>query len=82
MSSKRGLLFIVSGPSGAGKSTLVNRVLARVPGLVYSISYTTRPQRPTEVEGRDYHFISRREFERLRETGELIEGRTRRDREH
>jgi guanylate kinase len=73
MSSKRGLLFIVSGPSGAGKSTLVNRVLARVPGLVYSISYTTRPQRPTEVEGRDYHFISRREFERLRETGELIE---------
>jgi guanylate kinase len=73
MSNKRGLLFIVSGPSGAGKSTLVNRVIARVPGLVYSVSYTTRPQRPTEVEGRDYYFVSRREFERMREAGELIE---------
>jgi guanylate kinase len=73
MSNKRGLLFLVSGPSGVGKSTLVNRVIARVPGLVYVVSYTTRPQRPTEVEGRDYHFVSRREFERLREAGELIE---------
>ncbi len=73
MSNKRGLLFIVSGPSGVGKSTLVNRVIARVPNLVYSVSYTTRPQRPTEIEGRDYHFVSRREFERMREAGELIE---------
>jgi len=73
MSNKRGLLFIVSGPSGVGKSTLVNRVIARVPNLVYSVSYTTRPQRPTEVEGRDYYFVSRREFERMREAGELIE---------
>ncbi len=73
MSNKQGLLFLVSGPSGVGKSTLVNRVIARVPNLVYSVSYTTRPQRPTEVEGRDYHFVSRREFERMREAGELIE---------
>ncbi len=73
MSNKRGLLFIVSGPSGVGKSTLVNRVIARVPDLVYAVSYTTRPQRPTEVEGRDYYFVSRREFERMREAGELIE---------
>ncbi|MCS6818238.1 MAG: guanylate kinase [Blastocatellia bacterium] len=73
MSNRRGLLFIVSGPSGVGKSTLVNRAIARVPGLVYSVSYTTRPQRPTEVEGRDYYFVSRREFERMRAAGELIE---------
>ncbi len=73
MSNRPGILFIVSGPSGAGKSTLVTRVLARVPDLVYSVSYTTRPQRPTEIEGRDYYFITRREFERMREAGELIE---------
>ena len=73
MLSDRGILFIVSGPSGAGKSTLVNRVIAEVPGLKYAVSYTTRPRRETEVEGRDYYFVTEGEFEGMRAQGELIE---------
>lgn len=56
-------LFIVSAPSGAGKSTLCRAARARFPGLVYSISFTTRPPRPGEKNGVDYFFISRSEFE-------------------
>ena len=51
------LLLIVSSPSGAGKTTLCSRLRAEFVGLQFSVSYTTRPPRPTEVDGREYHFI-------------------------
>lgn len=73
MSSERGLLFVVSGPSGAGKTTLVAAVVGSIPGLKYSISYTTRPRRENEVDGRDYFFVSEEEFDRMRRAGEFIE---------
>ena len=68
-----GLAFVVSGPSGAGKNSVINQVMAEIPKLSYSVSYTTRPPRPHEVPGRDYHFVSKAEFERLIATGELVE---------
>jgi guanylate kinase len=57
-----GRLFVISAPSGAGKTTLLKRVMARVPGVVFSISHTTRKPRPGEQNGVDYHFVSRSEF--------------------
>ncbi len=57
-----GRLFIISAPSGAGKTTLLKRVMADVPGLVFSISHTTRQPRPDEMDGVDYHFVSREKF--------------------
>ena len=66
-------VFIISAPSGSGKSTLVHRLLKTVPGLTFSISYTTRPPRPSETDGVDYIFISRAEFERRLGHGEFLE---------
>lgn len=60
----RGRLIVVSGPSGAGKSTLIRDALENVPGLAYSVSATTRAPREGEVDGREYLFVSREEFER------------------
>lgn len=57
-----GKLFVVSAPSGAGKTTLLRMVMARLPGLVFSISHTTREPRPGERNGVEYHFVSRAEF--------------------
>ena len=54
-----GLLFILSGPSGSGKSTITHAVLDSMPGLVFSVSHTTRAPRPGEKDGVDYHFIDR-----------------------
>ncbi|GAB4171145.1 MAG: guanylate kinase [Rhodocyclaceae bacterium] len=68
-----GNLFIVTAPSGAGKTTLVGALLARDPAVRLSVSYTTRPARPGEYDGRDYHFVSPREFEAMRENGEFLE---------
>src|SRR3954454_7199997 len=67
------MLLVVAGPSGVGKGTIVERLLARVPGLWESVSYTTRPPRPGEVDGVDYHFVSRDEFEALRDAGGFLE---------
>ena len=72
-SRPRGLLLVVSGPSGVGKGTLIAGVLARHPEVRVSVSCTTRPPRPGEVNGRDYHFVSLDEFERLRDDGGLLE---------
>ncbi len=68
-----GLAFVVSGPSGAGKNSVIDRVMEGLPGLSYSVSYTTRPPRPHEVPGHDYNFVSKQEFERLIAAGELVE---------
>jgi guanylate kinase len=66
-------VFIISAPSGSGKSTLVHRLLASDPSLMFSISYTTRPPRPTEVPGVDYNFISRKDFDARLARGEFLE---------
>lgn len=71
--SRQGNLIIVSGPSGAGKSALVSMVLKVLPGLRFSISYTTRPPRENERNGIDYHFISKAQFENLIRDGSLLE---------
>lgn len=69
----RGRLFVIAAPSGAGKTSLVRALMEREPGLRFSISYTTRPQRPTEQHGRDYFFVDRDEFERMVGNGEFLE---------
>src|SRR6201996_8029239 len=68
-----GILFIISAPSGSGKSTLVNEVRRLVPGLDFSVSYTTRKPRGSEQDGVEYHFTSREQFERMIEAGEFLE---------
>jgi guanylate kinase len=70
---RRGLLLVLSSPSGAGKTTLARRLLASDPGLVMSVSVTTRAPRPGEVDGKDYLFIDALEFERRQRAGDLIE---------
>jgi guanylate kinase len=69
----RGRLIVVSGPSGAGKSTLIKASLEAVPELAYSVSATTRGPRPGEVDGKDYIFLSREEFERWIEEDRFLE---------
>jgi guanylate kinase len=69
----RGSLVIVSSPSGAGKTTLTRRLLNEFPTTDFSVSYTTRQQRPGEVEGRDYHFVDTPYFERMLAHNELAE---------
>lgn len=69
----RGLLFVVSSPSGGGKGTLIHRVLNSVPGVSYSVSYTTRAPRNGEVDGVDYFFVSTERFEELVAAGEFLE---------
>lgn len=65
MSSRRGLLFVISAPSGTGKTTLVERLVQILPNLRMSRSYTSRGVRPGERDGVDYHFVSRAEFEAM-----------------
>jgi guanylate kinase len=69
---RRGMMFVLSSPSGAGKSTL-SRMLLEDPGVELSISVTTRPQRPGEVEGQHYHFIDKARFDDMVRNGELLE---------
>ena len=68
-----GTLFIVSSPSGGGKTSLVKALLEAEPDVRLSVSYTTRPARPGEVDGRDYHFVALPVFERMLEAGEFLE---------
>jgi guanylate kinase len=67
-----GRVVVISGPSGVGKSTIIREALERT-GAAYSVSVTTRPPRPGEVEGRDYRFVDRRTFRRMVRDGELLE---------
>lgn len=69
----RGKLYVVAAPSGTGKTSLVRALMAVRPHLKFSVSYTTRPRRPTEMEGRDYHFVDRATFERMVAAGDLLE---------
>jgi guanylate kinase len=71
--ARRGLLLVISSPSGAGKTTLSRWLLDRDPNITMSVSVTTRPPRPGEVDGRDYYFISKERFEAMRDAGELLE---------
>jgi guanylate kinase len=71
--SRRGIMFVVSSPSGAGKTTLTRSLVDKDRNLKLSISVTTRPKRPSEVDGVHYHFISRSRFEAMRRSGELLE---------
>src|SRR5919198_4261342 len=66
-------VFVITGPSGVGKGTLIAELLRRMPELVLSVSATTREPRPGEVDGRDYHFLSREEFDRRAESNEFLE---------
>ena len=68
-----GILFIISAPSGSGKSTLVNEVRKQLTGIEFSVSWTTRQPRGSEQDGREYHFTSREEFERMLAAGEFME---------
>lgn len=73
MLSSPATLYVIAAPSGAGKTTLVRSLLDRNPGLKFSVSYTTREKRETEVDGRDYFFVDEERFLQLKETGELLE---------
>jgi guanylate kinase len=71
--SGRGMLIVVSSPSGGGKGTLIDRVLQTVPGISYSVSYTTRAPRAKEQNGREYFFVSTAAFKEMVERGEFLE---------
>lgn len=70
---RRGLLLVMSSPSGAGKTTLSRRLLAADGNITMSVSVTTRPPRRGEIDGTDYHFISKEQFAKLRDEGGLLE---------
>jgi len=70
---KTGTVYIVSAPSGSGKTTIINAVLDKRPDIYFSVSATTRKPRPGEVDGREYSFITKKEFKRMIDAGEFIE---------
>ena len=70
---KQGTLFIVTAPSGAGKTSLVNELLHQIKNLLVSVSHTTRPIRPGETNGKNYHFIDERRFLSMLSNGEFLE---------
>ena len=70
---RRGIMLVLSSPTAAGKSTIARSLLQDDRGFASSVSVTTRPKRPSEIEGQHYHFVSPREFERLREDDALLE---------
>ncbi len=71
--SRRGLLFVISAPSGAGKTTIVKEVLRQFPAFKFSVSATTRKIRPGEINGKDYFFLTKEEFNKRIADGDLVE---------
>jgi guanylate kinase len=69
-------VFVITGPSGVGKGTLIGGLRERIPGLELSVSATTRPPRPGERDGRDYHFMTPEQFERHAAAGDFLEHAT------
>lgn len=67
------MIYVISGPSGCGKSTLIRELLSLLPGIQFSVSHTTRPKRAGEVEGRDYYFVTREEFQRMVDSQSFLE---------
>ncbi|MCF8089670.1 MAG: guanylate kinase [Desulfotignum sp.] len=70
---QNGQLFVISAPSGAGKTTLIQQVMVRFPGVSYSVSHTTRPPRPGEIDGKDYFFVTEQNFTRMIQAGDWLE---------
>ncbi len=70
---RRGLMLVLSSPSGAGKTTIAHALMQRDSGITMSVSVTTRPRRPGEAAGRDYHFVDLTQFNLMRNRGELLE---------
>ena len=73
MSAGTGMVVVVAAPSGTGKTTVCRRVVERDPQIEFSVSHTTRPQRPAERDGVDYHFVDRERFARLEREGAFLE---------
>ena len=71
--ARRGIMLVVSSPSGAGKTTLTRNLLEQEENVSMSVSVTTRERRSSEIEGVHYHFISRRRFESMRDSDDLLE---------
>jgi guanylate kinase len=71
--TRRGLMFVLSSPSGAGKTSIARRLLELEPELTLSVSVTTRPRRPSEIDGVDYHFIGQHAYAAMITSGELLE---------
>jgi guanylate kinase len=71
--ARRGLMFVLSSPSGAGKSTLARKLLEEDDNMSLSVSATTRPARPSEVDGREYKFMSKEQFEEMADRSEFLE---------
>src|SRR5512147_2761332 len=71
--ARRGLMFVLSSPSGAGKTTIARRLLESDPNISMSVSVTTRAPRRDEIDGKDYHFIGKPEFDRLVNSDALLE---------
>jgi guanylate kinase len=69
----RGSLYVISAPSGTGKTTILKKIMGEFPEMEFSVSYTTRPPRRGERKGRDYHFVSRSEFQKMIEAGAFAE---------
>ena len=74
--ARRGLMLVLSSPSGAGKSTLSRHLLQTDPQIAMSVSATTRPKRPNEVEGKDYYFVTPHDFEQWVREGAFLEHAT------
>jgi guanylate kinase len=70
---EQGMLFVVSAPSGGGKTSLCKEVVKRLPNFEHGVSYTTRRRRPIEVDGKDYHFVSKEKFMQMVEADEFVE---------
>jgi guanylate kinase len=73
MREERGMVFVVSAPSGGGKTSLCKEVIKRLPSFEHGVSYTTRQRRPTEVEGKDYHFVTEEQFMEMAKADEFVE---------
>ncbi|MDC7788982.1 guanylate kinase [Rhodoplanes sp. TEM] len=71
--ARRGIMLVVSSPSGAGKTTLTRNLIEQEKHITLSVSVTTRPRRPSEIDGVHYHFISKRRFDIMRDSAELLE---------
>lgn len=69
----KNILIVISAPSGTGKTTICKKIISRNKNLVYSVSYTTRPSRPGEINGQDYNFVTEEQFKKMAKSGKFLE---------